>query len=46
MSLIGMATATIAGLALEAIYLKFESQSAISLAHIAYNWTCILMGAV
>ena len=46
MSLIGMATAIIAGLALEAIYLKFESQFAISLAHVAYNWTCVLIGAV
>jgi len=46
MSLTGMATATIAGLILEAVYLKYESPFAISVAHIAYNWTCILVGAV
>jgi len=46
MSLIGMATATTAGLILEAIYMKYESPFAVSMAHILYNWTCILAGAV
>lgn len=46
MSLTGMVTAAIAGLILEIIYLKYESPFAISMAHIAYNCTCILVGAV